>query len=184
MAEEEKENKEEKNEAQPAKSGNKKLLIIIAGVVVLLLAIGIPTAIFLVKGSKDADEKLAKDAAKEEVVKIEGWNDLEEEYEEGETPLGAIFPLQTFVVNLADQKAYLRCQMHLEFNSADIPKRYYVKQIPVRDAILKLLAQKKSSELQSENGRDELKEDLRSTINKMLKHEDVKNIYFTQFVMQ
>ena len=45
-----------------------------------------------------------------------------DELDENEAALGAIFPLDTFVVNLSGGKNYLRCQVQVEFDGAGYAK--------------------------------------------------------------
>jgi flagellar FliL protein len=161
------------------------VLLISCGLLFLVLAVGVPAAYFMLAKKDSAIEKLEADIleAEENNVQEEGWED-EEEYDENEEPLGAIFPLHTFVVNLASNDSYLRCQVQLEFKGQTVPKRFFVRQVPIRDALLKLLASRTPEELASGDGRQELKESVKQVVNDMLKREEVKEVYFTQFVMQ
>ncbi len=179
---------EEKNEGEtvvaPPPAGKGKLIaLIVGGVILLLVAVGVPTALLLMKKSDAETAKLAANAAGEDAVHPEGFAE-EEEYDENEEPIGAIYPLQTFVVNLAENNTFLRCQVQLEFVGQAVPKRFYVRQVPIRDAILNLLASRKPSELASESGKENLKSSIKDLVNEGLKREEVKQVYFTQFVMQ
>lgn len=181
---------EEENEETTEADGNsgsdkkKKLLLIAGGVLLLCIAIGAPVAIMLMKGGAETDDAhLSGDAAHtENDLQLEGIAD-EDELEEDEEALGAIFPLETFVVNLAE-KGYLRCQMQLEFETRDVPKRFYVRLVPIRDQIITLLNSKKRSDLLSAKGVDQLKEEVKEVANEVLRRADVRNVYFTQFVVQ
>lgn len=186
MAEKETENEGEKAVAAPAKS-KKKLFLIIGGVVVLLLAIGIPLAFM---GKKGGDKELengeldpeaaAKEGAK--AVMVEGHDD-EEELVEGEEPLGAIFPLDTFVVNLKGGK-YIRLQIQLEFVGRDIPSRFYSRNVLVRDAILTLLSVKSQEDLAEAKDKEQLRTEIKNLINEILKKEEIKKVYYSQFLVQ
>lgn len=180
MAEETKEITDGTAEAAP--SGNKKkLLIIIGAVIALLLVIGIPVSMFVFKGEKKSDE-LPADAAHEQGLVPEGHDD-EDALDEGEEALGAIFPLETFVVNLQGGR-FIRCQLQLEFQSRDIPRRFYGRLVPIRDAIIGLLTKREADDVASEKGKSALKGEIRETVNEILRKEEVKGVYFTQFVVQ
>lgn len=187
MAEEAKKEQGEKAEAAPAaaapKSGRKKLLFIIGGVVVLALAIGTPL-VFMSMGSKEVEEEqLDADAAHTvEHGTLEGSLDEDLVDEEGNI-IGAIYPLESFVVNLQGGR-YVRCQLQLEFATREVPQRFYVRAVPIRDALIKLLASRTAEELLGEKGRDELKEAVKEVVNEVLKKEEVQAVYFTQFVVQ
>ena len=181
------EEKEETTAETPVateKKGGKKLLLIIGGVVILLVGIGVPAAFFLLKKAPIKNEELASDAAHEERPNghLEGSND-EEELEEDEEALGAIIPFDTFVVNIAGGR-FVRLQMQIEFATLDVPKKFYSRIVPMRDAIITLLTESSAEDLQIQKGKDVLKGRIRTMMNEILRREEVRRIYFTQFVIQ
>ena len=175
--------------AAPAPKSNKKIIFIAIGLVVLLIAIGVPVALLTLKSPPPGNELLGADAAAEsdghghdEELTAEGA-DEEEALDEGEEALGAIFPLDTFVVNLSGNR-YIRVQVQLEFVERDVPRRFYTRLVPVRDGIIGLLATRSPDDLASQKGRDNLKNDLKQMVNEVLRKEEIKRVYFTQFVIQ
>lgn len=169
--------------AAPAKS--KKMLFIGGGVVLLLLAIGTPLIIMSMGSGEQKKDGTELNEVTEEVPEggtLEGAQD-QDELDEDESPLGAMFPMESFVVNLSGGR-YIRCQIQLEFAERDIPARFYTRLVPVRDAIIRLLASRSAEDLAEAEGYDTLKNDVRELVNTILKKEDVKNVYFTQFVVQ
>lgn len=182
MAEEKKEDTEGTAAAAAPAGGKKKQLMIVGGIVALLLVIGIPVSLVIFKGDDKKGDELAADAAHEQGLVPEGHDD-EDALDEGEEALGAIFPLETFVVNLQGGK-FIRCQMQLEFQTRDVPRRFYGRLVPVRDAIISLLTKRDADDVASEKGKSALKGEIRETVNEILRKEDVKGVYFTQFVVQ
>lgn len=183
MAKDEEEPKTES--APPPPKKGKGMLIGIIVVVVLLVAGG--AAAFFILGSKKKDIKtdsLDPEAAQvtEEGATAEGAGE-QDELEEGEEGLGAIFPLDPFVVNL-DGGGFIRLQIQLEFIERDIPKRIYGRLVPIRDALIVLLTKKKQDEILAQNGKDNLRKEVRDVVNEILKKEEVKRIYFTQYLVQ
>lgn len=173
-------------QATPATSGTskKKLLLIVGGVVLLLLLVGVPLAFFaLNKGEKKDHSELDADAASSADHTVPEGIDDEDELDEGEEPIGAIFPLESLAVNLSGG-GYLRAQIQLEFVERDVPSRFYLRLVPIRDGLIGLLASRKSDEINSQTGRDNLKRDIKELVNEILRREEVKNVYFTQFVIQ
>jgi flagellar FliL protein len=173
--------------AKAAPKGKSKLLLVVGAVVLLLVAIAVPVALML--GGKKEEHKdtdlLDADAAHSdggEKLVIEGLGE-EDELEEGEEPLGAILPMESFVVNLTEG-GYLRLQAQLEFNAREVPRRFYTKVVPIRDSLLTLLASKRVEELSEPRGRDTLRTQIKDVINEVLRKEEVKHVYFTQFVLQ
>lgn len=181
------EEKEETTAEAPAatgKKGGKKLLLVIGGVVVLLVGIGVPAAFFLLKKAPVQNEELASDAAQtgDSNGHLEGSDD-EEELEEDEEALGAIVPFDTFIVNVAGGK-FVRLQMQVEFATLDVPKKFYSRIVPMRDLIITFLTESTAEDLQVQKGKDVLKGRIRTMMNEMLRREEVRRVYFTQFVIQ
>ena len=179
---------EEGEETAPAaastKKSKKKLFIAIGGVVVLLVAIGVPVIFMTMNKKASTTESGAVDASAdgESSLVPEGSND-EDESLEGEEVLGAIFPLETFVVNLSGGR-YIRCQVQLEMTQRDVPKKMYAKIVPVRDAIITMLSSKTADDVNAAKGKESLKSDIKDKVNELLRKQEVKNVYFTQFVVQ
>lgn len=169
----------------PAAKSKKKLIFIVVGVVVLCAAIGVPLTMFMGKTEGPPAGELAPDAAAEgdaHSLVPEGQDD-EEELAEGEEPLGAIFPLETFVVNLNGGR-YIRLQVQLEFAERDIPKKFFLRGTHVRDALITLLISKTEDEMLSRKGREALKIEIKDIVNEILKKQEVKHVFFTQYLVQ
>ena len=168
-------------EVKPSKM--KKLLLFGGIPVLLVLLVGTPIVIMTMGNEKPEVPQAEKDMAQQENGLVaEGFED-EELYEEDEEPLGALYPMQTFVVNLSDG-GYLRCQLQIEFTERDVPRRFYAKLAPIRDGLINILANQKREDLSIEKGRGILKREVQDFINESLRKEQVKSIYFTQFVVQ
>ena len=182
---EEQEDKKEGEVAEAPKKGKKKLFIIL-GVLVLLIAVGVPAAFFLLKKPVPKVDELSPDAAAEHDDahgKLEGHDDVEE-FGEDEEALGAIVPLDTFVVNLTGGK-FIRLQLQVEFATLDVPRKFYGRLVPIRDSIIRILTERTPEDLESSKGDGCVKNfRSRSMMNEMLRREDVRRIYFTQFVIQ
>ena len=92
----------------------------------------------------------------------------------------------TFIVNLQDRDAdrYLKISLVLEVQDEKI-KMELEKRLPqIKDAITTLLFTKSSKELKTAEGIEELKEEIIKRINAILPIGGVKNVYFTDFVIQ
>ena len=156
----EKEEVKENEEEKPKKS---KLKLIIIGVLVLLLGVG---GFF---GYSKYKKSNANKAGKEEQVSI-------------------IIPLKSFVVNLFDKrgmgKRYLKISMELEVGKEE--DRVKVKNnIPkLRDTVLILLSSKTLKEVNTMEGKLELKNAIILRMNQILGNKTARRIYFTEFVVQ
>ena len=161
MAEEKDEAKEEeKEEEKPKKS---KLKLIIIGVIVLFLGAG---GFFGYSKYKKSDEK---ETVKEEQVSI-------------------IIPISSFVVNLFDKKGigkrYLKISMELEVGKEEDRVKVENNIPQLRDTVLILLSSQTLKEINTMEGKLELKNAIVLRMNQILGNKTVRRIYFTEFVVQ
>jgi flagellar FliL protein len=109
-----------------------------------------------------------------------------------------IYPLEEFIVNLADPGHYLKAVIALEVNrpmekqekekhggGGELMDPEISPRIPkIRDAIITILTTKRFEELSTPQGKEMLKRQIRNKINSILGKELVSNVYFTSFTMQ
>jgi flagellar basal body-associated protein FliL len=175
-------------------AAKRKGVVLVAGLSVAILLVGVPVVYMLFNSGSEAVEETASkdvvDTLNGEKISAEGAlnNDsaseqADEELLDGEELIGAIAPFDTFLVNLSGGK-YLRLQLQVEMEERDIPRRFYTRLVPIRDGIITLLTQKSASDLEDVRGKEVLKRAIRDLINEQLKRQDVKRVYFTQFVIQ
>jgi flagellar FliL protein len=160
-------------------------MLALGALALVVVSAGIPTAYFVFAAKKaPVTEELASDSAgeSESGLVAEGADD-EEQLSDDEERLGAILPLETFLINL-DGGSYLRTQVQLEFVGAVVPTPFVRNQVVVRDGLIALMSRKKAEELGSSKGRENLKTEIRELINEVLKREEIKRVFFTQFVIQ
>ncbi|MFA5073226.1 MAG: flagellar basal body-associated FliL family protein [Nitrospirota bacterium] len=155
-------NQEEEAEQKPAK-GNKKNLIIIIAILVLAIAGGIGAYLFVSGGKKGEDVK------------------AEEKKGTGKT---ALIPLDSFVVNLAEQGRFLKVTMQFEIGDTSNQQLVVDKTPQLRDAIITLVSSKSPEAVSSPEGKFQLKDELLLRVNQALGKEVFRNLYFTEFVMQ
>jgi flagellar FliL protein len=162
MAEEKAEVKDAEEEKTPKKS--KLKLIIIAVAVLLIGAGGIYGYSKYDKGKKDNAE-----ATKEKIMSI-------------------VCPLNSFVVNLQDKtgvgKRYLKLTMQLEVGKEEDKLLIGNHNAQLRDTILLLLSSQSLKEINTMEGKLDLKQTLLSRMNQILGDTIVRGIYFTEFVVQ
>ena len=169
MAEEEKVNQE-----QEEKGGGKKKLIFLLLLVLLVAAGGGAAYKFLVLDKKKAAETKEKQAEKiiEEIKATEN--------------VGVMFDLGTFVVNLADPdiERYLKVSIVLELKDQKVQQEAQKRLPQIKDAITTLLLTKRSSDIRTPEGIEFLKEEIAKRVNAILPLGGVKNVYFTEFIIQ
>lgn len=100
--------------------------------------------------------------------------------------LGPIYPLDTFIVNLADEggKRYLRITMNLELTQDKFEGQMERRLPQVRDSILTILPNKRFDDIQTAEGKTLLRNEIIAKLNSLVGGESVANIYFTEFVVQ
>ncbi len=171
MADEEKEDLEEKEETGGDEAPRKKVpinLIIILILVLCLLGGGVYVwKSGLLSGGDSNEASLEEQDAEHQEV-------------------GPIYPLDTFIVNLVGGrgKNYLKAKVELELDSdktiAEIDKR-----LPkIKDAILTMMSSKSNEEISSLEGKFQLRAEIMSALNQFLQTGKVKNVYFTDFIVQ
>lgn len=166
---------EETNEQQEEKKGGKKKLIIILVLILLLLGAGGGAAYKFLVLDKQKEKKEKEKKAEKVVNEIKNVEDI-----------GVDFEVGTFIVNLQDKDAdrYLKVTIVLDVQDDKI-KAELQKRLPqIKDAITTLLFTKSSKELRTPEGIEELKEEILKRVNAILPIGGVKNVYFTDFVIQ
>ena len=108
---------------------------------------------------------------------------------EGAEHGGALLPLSTFTVNLADTEAtrFLRTNVQLVLEvEEEVLKELEEEKLPVaraRSTVLELLAQQKSTDLTTPEGKAALKKAIAEQTSKALHHK-VSDVLFSDFVIQ
>ncbi|MCL5256773.1 MAG: flagellar basal body-associated FliL family protein [Chloroflexi bacterium] len=120
-----------------------------------------------------------------------------------EAVAGITYSSQERVFNLADQDSfrYLKAQIVIEFELPGVNpdslvgeaytqkqaefQSEHVAELPrIEDAITSVLTSKTSQELITSDGKEKLKTELKSVIGGIIKENKVRDIYFTQFIIQ
>ena len=163
MAEEKDDVEVQSTEGTGKNNGNKTLIIIIVAVCIVLGAGGLLG--FKLLASKGGEEEVKK----EEVhVKT------------------SIISLDPFVLNLSDRGRYLKVTIQFEVSDDTLQEAVTVKTPQLRDTIITLVSSKSLSSISSPEGKFQLKDELLFRANRIMGMEKdvIKNLYFSEFVMQ
>jgi flagellar FliL protein len=102
----------------------------------------------------------------------------------------ALLALEPFVVNLADEGGghFLRANIQLiidakEAEAAALQEKK-VETMPLRSAVLELLSQQKAATLVTPEGKEALKEAIKKRASEVFKKHKVKEVLFSEFVVQ
>jgi flagellar protein FliL len=103
-----------------------------------------------------------------------------------EPTVGQTFSMDPFVVNLNEGggKRYLKSKIELEYMDDPVRKELESRLPQMRDIILLHLSSKSLDEIQTVDGKIELKNALIKRINLVLEQGKIRNLFFTQFVVQ
>jgi len=155
--------------AEKAKKGLPiKLILAAVGLVVLLLAGLLVLKSDILKGSS------------------EGGKEAKEKEKTATVDIGPIYPLETFIVNLADPrgKKYLKAKLELELNEPTAVQEIDQRLPQFRDTILTVLSSKSFEDIRELEGKYHLRVEIMTMLNQFLQSGEITNIYFTEFIVQ
>ena len=179
MAEEEKEESKEEESKSEKSGGSNIVLILIVVLLVVVLAIGGVVAYLMLSG--DDEEAAGAETTQEQVVKKKKKHKSSDEL-----AVGPMYPLDKFTVNLMSDngRRFLVAKMNLEESGEELTPELDKKTPMIRDIIISILSSKTVEEITTAKGKEKLKEEILSQINKHLDDGEIRHIYFTQFVIQ
>ncbi len=180
---------------QPEGGGSKKKLFIIIGAAVgLAVVLGL---VFMMMGKGDKKPKKEGEAAPAAdahgapapapaAAPAAGAHGAPAAGGAAAAPGANNFQLEPFVVNIYDgqELRYLKVKVELEMTGAAVKAELEGKLPPIRDAILTLLSTKTLRDVLDTQGRNQMKEEILASINKIIPPGKIAKVYFTDFVVQ
>ncbi|MBP9491864.1 MAG: flagellar basal body-associated protein FliL [Sulfurospirillum sp.] len=172
---------DENDEIVEKKPKGNMVLIIVVALLVLLLVGGGAAAFFLLGGEDEAapvtqttQSDMKSDKKKSSKKSTDGL------------AIGPMYPMAQFVVNLLSESGnrFLKVAVDLELSDAKLQPEMDQKKSLVRDIIIRTFSSKTFEEISTLKGKDKLKEEVLNKINENLSDGYIKNIYFTDFVVQ
>ena len=172
---------DENDEIVEKKPKGNMVLIIVVALLVLLLVGGGAAAFFLLGGEDEAapvtqttQSDIKSDKKKSSKKSTDGL------------AIGPMYPMAQFVVNLLSESGnrFLKVAVDLELSDAKLQPEMDQKKSLVRDIIIRTFSSKTFEEISTLKGKDKLKEEVLNKINENLSDGYIKNIYFTDFVVQ
>ena len=166
---------EQKEMAKKAGGGGSKtvIIIVIAGFLMFTMLAG--AGFFILWKRLPAPENSKTEAAENEARE-----------KPVELTMGPVFTLEPFVVNLADPNGsrFLRSKMTLEFEKEGLLEKMDKFSFPIRDKILTILSSKEYREVNSIQGKKQLRAEITTAVDGLLGKGSVKNVYFSDFVAE
>lgn len=101
-----------------------------------------------------------------------------------EATSGYSVPLDYFLVNLAEDQGQklFKVQMEFDVDSVEVQEEINKRMPQVRDIIIILLSSKTYSQISTPKGKENLKEEIRDTVNSFLTKGKINKVLFTQFI--
>jgi flagellar FliL protein len=171
---------EKTEEVVEKKSGGSMVLIIVIVLLVLLLVGGGLVAYFLLSSSDTPAVNTAPGQTKS--MKTNRRSKRSTDY----LTVGPMYPMSQFIVNLLSENGsrFLKTSIDLEMDKTELSAELDKKKPLIRDIIIRTLSSKTFEEISTMKGKDRLKDELVSKINDVLTDGQVKNIFFTDFIVQ
>lgn len=100
--------------------------------------------------------------------------------------IGPMYPMETFIVNLVDPhgKRYLKLRLELELESDEVRPEVDRRMPQFKDSIITLLSSKAYEDVNSLEGKLQMRAEMISMLNQSLRTGVITNIYFTEFIVQ
>ena len=154
------------------------VLIAIIGVVVFLLIIGVIVVMLLMSGGNDKQVAQAANVPTTQTVPKQRSNDF--------FNIGPVYPMDQYVVNLLSESGtrYLKTTMNLELSEETLSSEIDKKQALIWDIIIRSLSAKTYEDVSTAKGKERLKDELVTRINEVLRDGYIKNVFFTDFIVQ
>ena len=168
-----------------SKKGNGLVLVIIVVILLLLLVVGGLLAFLLMGNSEDAAQTQAVQAQTEQVQASAPKNTAGKRSNDY-INMGPVYPLDQFIVNLLSESGsrYLKTKVDLELSAETLTPEIDKKKPLIRDIIVSTLSSKTYAEVSTQKGKNRLKDEIVDRLNEVLADGHIKNIYFTDFVVQ
>lgn len=155
---------------QVPKKKSKMVFFIILGVGILLLGGGGFFAYTKFLANKPAVEEVASQEATKGAAPV----------------IGEMLVMEPFVVNLADPKGkrYLKVKIELELENKEAVDKATKVSPKLRDMVIMMLTSLGFEEVMTPEGKIRVRDELLERFNEIMRPDHIKNIYFTEFVVQ
>jgi len=154
------------------------LMIAVAAVNMVVMA----AVVFMLVKSHNAELTKPKLS---DVVEGVAKEDTDRAGKEDALIIGKLIPMETFTVNLAGTRGskYARINMELEVDGPKVEEEIDKRKPQIRDIIIILLSSKTYDSVTTKEGKLFLRNEIKDTLNSFLTKGKVKQVYFTDFVV-
>ena len=160
-------------------SGQKPILLIALAIINMLVVAGVGFMLYKGRQKEAAEPKI------DHVIKgeAEAQHKDKEHAVEAQT-VGKAVPLETFIVNLAGAKGHkvAKVNMELELQGDRAAEEIDKRKAQIRDIIIILLSSKTYEEVSTREGKNNLRNEIKDTINSFLVQGKITGVFFTEFI--
>lgn len=158
-------------------SGQKPTLFILLTVFNMIVVLGIGAMIYLGQKKKDAEPGI------DHVVK--GEAKTTEELAKDTEFIGKLIPMETFLVNLSQSRGRKLAKINMEFEVSNLEVQAEIDQLKprIKDMVIMIVSDKSFAEISTKEGKDGLRDEIRTQVNLFLTKGEIKNVYFTEFIL-
>jgi flagellar FliL protein len=164
--------------AAPApSSGGKPTLFIILAIINMAVVMGVGAMLYLGQIKKNAEPGI------EDVIK--GEHETVAKEEKSKDFIGKLVPLETFLVNVSGSRGrkLVKINMELEVTNAEVQEEVEKIKPKIRDYIIIIASSKTFAEISTKEGKNALREEIKSQINLFLTKGQISKVYFTEFIL-
>lgn len=180
--------------AEPAPKKGGKMVVLLLLVNILLVG-GLAAYLFLFGGLNGGKAKTngkeGEAAVAAEGEKKEGGGEAKEGSggEGGAVkggPMGPVVEFDPFIVNLdeAGQTRYLKTTLQFEMSNAQAAAETKSRTVAIRDLVITYLSSLNFTQTQGQVNKEIIRTSIIKRVNTLIKEGEVKNLYFTDFVIQ
>lgn len=111
----------------------------------------------------------------------------EQQQQQQQAPVGAIWPMDPFIVNIQDPGGtdrYLKIIVELDISDKNCIAELNQLKPKLRDNVLDLLSSKSYKDIMDISGKQRLREEIMMRLNSFLTGGKIIKVYFTDFVVQ
>lgn len=166
MAEEKEAVKTEGQTAAPPKKSSVMKYLIIIGAVIMII---VPVLAFFVAS------RFMKQEEKKDENRVVDTREM-----------GVVFPMDVIVVNIANTQGtrYLRAGVSFELAGEELEAEVEKRKPQLADMIIMVLSSKELEDLYDVEGKSQIRKEILEKANDKLLTGKIKNVYFTEFVIQ
>lgn len=158
-------------------SGGKPTLFIILAIINMAVVIGVGAMLYL------GQKKKASEPGIDDVIK--GEHETSAKEAASKEFIGKLVPLETFLVNVSGARGrkLVKINMELEVNNAEVQEEVEKIKPKIRDYIIIIASSKTFAEISTKEGKDALRDEIKTQINLFLTKGQISKVYFTEFIL-